>query len=109
MNDKSLPLALIALGSAWLLFDVGWIPDIDWIVAFALAGSGGLILLLDGLNARTLVKGPMLIAAGGAWLGYFRYGMRFSTLVPMLMIAQGSLMLAARALRPAPRTQVVNP
>ena len=96
MRDATLPVVLIAGGLAMLGWSYGWIPNWNTLVAVALVGAGIAILLLDGLTKKSLVAGPVLIAMGIAWYGYFDLGWRARLIVPLLMIFVGFMLLAAR-------------
>ncbi len=96
MRDATLPVVLIAGGLALLGWNYGWIPDWNTLVALALVGAGVAIMLLDGLTKQSLVAGPVLIAMGIAWYGYFDLGWRSRLIIPLLMIFAGLMMLAAR-------------
>jgi hypothetical protein len=41
MRDAGLPITLIIVGSAWLLWYFRLFPDIDWIIAAGLVAGGG--------------------------------------------------------------------
>ena len=96
MRDATLPVVLIAGGLAMLGWNYGWIPNWNTLVAVALVGAGVAIMLLDGLTKQSLVAGPVLIAMGIGWYGYFDLGWRLRLIIPSLMIFAGLMMLAAR-------------
>lgn len=96
MRTASLPVALIAVGVAWLLWHYRLFPDIDWIIALGLAGGGIAILALDGFTKSSIVAGPFMIAAGVAWLVHDRFRASWMVLLPSLLIVLGVLMLVAR-------------
>lgn len=96
MRNTGLPIALIAAGTVWLLFNLEWIPSMDWVITLVLAGSGVAILTLEGITKKSVVGGPLLIALGITWLLHFHYGVRWRFLVPALFIVAGLLMLIAR-------------
>lgn len=96
MRDSILPVALIAAGVAWLLFNLDWIPSFDWVVTLVLIGSGIAILILEGITKKSVVGGPLLIALGAAWLLHFHFDARWRILAPSLFIITGGLMLVAR-------------
>ena len=104
MRDATLPVVLIAGGLAMLGWNYGWIPDWNTLVAIALVGAGVAIMLLDGLTKQSLVAGPVLIAMGMGWYGYFDLGWRSKLIIPLLMIFAGLMMLAAR-FAPLPATK----
>ena len=96
MKDAALPLILIALGAAWLLNSLHWLPEVHWLWILGLAGTGLGILLLDGITKSSMVAGPVLILAGV--LSFFRQyhalGWRF--IIPIMLISIGVFMLVAR-------------
>jgi hypothetical protein len=96
MRNASLPVALIAVGIAWLLWHFRLFPDIDWIIALGLAGGGIAILVIDGFTKTSVVAGPFLIAAGIAWLVHDRFRVSLMVVIPSLLIVLGVLMLVAR-------------
>ncbi len=106
MRNATLPVILIAGGLALLGWNYGWIPNWNTLVAVALVSAGVAILLLDGLTKQSLVAGPVLIAMGIGWYGFFDLGWRARLIVPLLMIFAGFMLLAARfALLPASKRQ----
>jgi hypothetical protein len=96
MRGATLPVVLIAGGLALLGWNYGWIPDWNTLVALALVGAGVAIILLDGFTKQSLVAGPVLIAMGISWYGFFDLGWRSRLIIPLLMIFAGLMMLAAR-------------
>jgi hypothetical protein len=97
MRDAALPIMLIVLGAAWLLNSLHWLPDVQWLWILGLAGAGVAILGLDGITKSSVVAGPLLILAGilSFFHQYYALGWRF--IVPIMLIAAGSLMLIARS------------
>jgi hypothetical protein len=97
MKDAALPVILIVLGAAWLLNSLHWLPEIHWIWILGLVGAGIAILTLDGITKSSIVAGPLLILAGilSFFHQYYQLGWRF--IVPIMLIAAGLLMLAARS------------
>jgi hypothetical protein len=99
MKDASLPITLIVVGAAWLLWYYRLFPDLDWIIAGGLVAGGIAIFFLDGITKTSIVTGPFLIAAGVAWLLHDRWRASWFVLVPSLLILLGVLMLLARSPR----------
>jgi hypothetical protein len=96
MRDSVFPVALIAAGAVWLLFNLDWVPGFDWVVTLILIGSGVAIVILEGVTKKSLVGGPLLIALGATWFLHFHFGVRRRFLAPSLFIAAGMPMLLAR-------------
>jgi hypothetical protein len=96
MRNAGLPITLIVIGSAWLLWHFRLFPDIDWIVAVGLILGGIAILYLDGITKNSIVSGPILIASGIAWTLHDQWHVTWFVLMPMLLVLLGVLMLIAR-------------
>jgi hypothetical protein len=96
MRDAGLPITLIVVGSAWLLWYFRLFPDVDWIIAVGLVVAGIAILVLDGITKNSIVAGPLLIASGIAWALHDRWQVTWFVLLPSLLILLGVLMLIAR-------------
>ena len=96
MRDASLPITLIIVGSAWLLWYYRLFPDIDWIIAAGLIVGGMAVLYLDGITKKSIVTGPFLIASSISWALHDRWRVTWFVLIPMLLIFLGVLMLIAR-------------
>jgi hypothetical protein len=96
MRDAGLPITLIIVGSAWLLWYFRLFPDLDWIIAAGLVAGGVAILFLDGITKKSIVAGPFLIASGIAWALHDRWRVTWFVLLPTLLILLGALMLIAR-------------
>ena len=50
MRNTGLPITLIVVGSAWLLWYFRLFPDIDWIIAVGFVLGGSAVLYLDGMT-----------------------------------------------------------
>jgi hypothetical protein len=96
MRNASLPVTLIVVGAAWLLWYFRLFPDIDWVIAGGLVAGGIAIFILDRITKTSVVIGPFLIAAGIAWALHDRWRVSWFALVPALLILLGVLMLVAR-------------
>ncbi|QLG87323.1 hypothetical protein HQ393_03115 [Chitinibacter bivalviorum] len=102
MSDKGrggvwLPVALIVIGSGWLMHRLEIFPSVNWIVILALLVSGFAVLLLEGINKSSIVIGPMLIAGGVTTFFQQQYDLARSVQIPLLLILCGLLMLLARS------------
>jgi hypothetical protein len=96
MRDASLPVTLIVVGLAWLAWQFGWFPNVDWVIAAGLVAAGVAILIFDGLTKSSVVAGPLLIGAGIAYGLHLHYRISWSVLAPCLLVLLGVMMLAAR-------------
>ena len=96
MRDAVFPITLVAAGVVWLLYNLDWIPSYDWLVTLILVGAGVGIVVVEGINKKSIVGGPLLVAVGVAWFLHFYYGWRWRHLGPGLCIVAGLLMLIAR-------------
>ena len=96
MRDAALPVTLIIVGCAWLLWYFRLFPDFDWIIAAGLFAGGVAILFLDGVTKKSVVAGPFLIASGIAWALHEHWRVTWAVLIPSLLILLGVLMLVAR-------------
>ncbi len=96
MRDAGVPITLIVVGCAWLLWHYRLFPDIDWIIAAGLIVGGVFVLFLDGITKSSIVVGPFLIASGVAWALHDRRHVTWFVLIPTLLIVLGVLMLIAR-------------
>jgi hypothetical protein len=96
VKDAALPVLLISAGVIWLLFNLGLIPDRNWIVSGVLVGAGAALFVIDGLTKKTVAAGGGLIAAGIAWIAHFEFAVRWRMLAPSMLIVVGCLLLVAR-------------
>jgi hypothetical protein len=96
MRNASLPVTLIVVGAAWLLWYYRLFPDIDWVIAGGLVAGGIAIFVLDGITKTSVVTAPFLIGAGTAWALHDRWRVSWFVLIPALLILLGVLMLVAR-------------
>ena len=96
MRNAALPVTLIVLGVIGVVVYFGWLPDKDVITALGFVAAGVLILAMDGVTKSSVVLGPTLIAIGIMWWLHDQYRLRWSLLVPILLILIGALMLVAR-------------
>ena len=105
MNHKHKPVlvavCLIALGTAWLLNNLGVMPGVEWIWTLGLASVAVVIIGISGLDKLTVVVVPLLILASIA--SVLRQTGRLSANyeIPGLVIAAGLLVLVSH-LSPLP-------
>jgi hypothetical protein len=96
MRNAALPVTLIVLGAAGLVWYYGWFPDVESLTALGFVAGGVLVLVMDRITKSSIVLGPALIAIGaGIWL-HDAYRLRWSLLVPLFLILLGVLMLVSR-------------
>jgi len=95
-HDATTPILLIIGGLLLLAWNYGWLPERDALIGAAFAFAGVAVLVLDGLNRRTIVVAPLLMAFGLCWYGYFERGWPLRLILPWMMILAGVLMLIAR-------------
>ena len=91
------PLFLIIVGALWLLKSVDLFPSTANIIAFALATTGVLVFVFDGVNKQSIVSAPLLMYIGGALYAVNEEGWATSPLIALGMIVSGCLMLLARS------------
>jgi len=86
-------VAIIALGVAWLLNNVGVLPAVEWIWTLGLAVTGILIVAIGGLDKATVVVGPFLVI--GSFFSILRQTGKISISyeIPILVIIFGLLLL----------------
>lgn len=88
-------VAIMAVGIAWLLNNVGILPAVEWIWTLGLAVTGIMILAIVGLDKATAVIGPFLII--GSFFSILRQTGKLSINyeIPILVIILGLLLLIA--------------
>lgn len=94
---------LIVMGTGWLLTNLGFVPEINWLWTIGLAAIGVLAFWLSGFNKFSFVIGTFFIVAS------ILSGLRQMAIVttdievPVMVIISGLLLLIARLpLIPAP-------
>lgn len=97
MRNTFLPIALIVLGIGWLVNELNILPQVNWIVILGLIVGGMMILVLEGWNTSTVVKGPLLIAAGVVTFIHQQSQIAWGLLIAILLILAGALLLVARS------------
>jgi hypothetical protein len=96
MRDAALPVTLIVVGLAWLAWQLGWFPDVDWIIAVGFIVGGIAVLVIDGITKSSIVLGPFLAGVGIAWWLHDVERVRWAVLIPTLLVLLGALMLVSR-------------
>ncbi len=97
MRNSFFPIALIVIGGGWLLNELQLFPDANWIVILGLVCAGTLVLILEGFNTSSIVKGPLLIAMGVATYLHQHEGWNWRILIPSVLILAGVLLLIAHS------------
>lgn len=88
-------IAIMTLGIAWLLNNVGILPAVEWIWTLGLAITGILTIAIAGLDKGTVVVGPFLII--GSFFSILRQtgNISINYEIPILVIIFGLLLLVA--------------
>ena len=95
-TDAIVPILLIAGGAIWLLWSLGWVPDLRWVAGWVLIGAGVAVLVVDGFTKKAVIGGPFLATVGLLWFAHLEWRAPLRVLLPVALIALGLLMLAAR-------------
>ncbi len=95
-KDAAIPILLIAVGALWLLWSLGWFPDLRTIAGWTLIAAGVLVLAIDGITRKSVVAGPFLVALGLFWFAHLEWRLSFHTLTAAALMVLGVLMLVAR-------------
>jgi hypothetical protein len=89
---------VIALGTAWLLNTLNFIPGVDWLWTGGLGIAGILVLAINGINRFTFVIGPFLLITSVFSILRQTGRLRPNIEVPVLFIVFGVLLLLAMLL-----------
>src|SRR5438105_1812359 len=112
MNRKHKPIlvavCLIALGSAWLLNNIGVMPGVNWVWTLGLAAVAIVILPASGIDKLTVVIVPLLLLASIASVLRQTGRITGNYEVPGLVIAAGVLILISH-LSPLPPAAWLEP
>lgn len=92
-----LGLLLVAVGGGWLLGSLGFIPSVDWAWSLGLAVVGILAIVLSGFDKVSFVVAGFFSLA--SFLSVLRQAgvMKVEVEVPVLVLAAGLLLIAARS------------
>ncbi len=92
-----LGLLLVAVGGGWLLGSLGFIPSVDWAWSLGLAVVGFLAIVLSGFDKVSFVVAGFFGLA--SVLSVLRQAgvMKLEVEVPVLVLAAGLLLIAARS------------
>jgi drug/metabolite transporter (DMT)-like permease len=96
MKNTAAPLILVLFGIAWLLHELGWKIEWEILGAGALVIAGALVLILEGLTKSSVVNGPMLVFAGGAWYAHHERVFSWNLILPTALIVLGLCLVLSR-------------
>lgn len=90
------PILLITVGVGWLLTTLGIAPGIDWVWTLGIAVAGLLAFVAGGFDKVTFIVGTFFLIT--SFLSVLRQTQRITidVEIPILVIAAGVLLLAAR-------------
>lgn len=88
-------IAIIALGIAWLLNNLGVLPAIEWLWTLGLAVTGILFVVMLGFDKVTAVIGPFLVISAIFSILRQTGKITLNYEVPTLIIIFGVLLLVA--------------
>jgi len=95
-------VALVVLGSVWLLDALGVLEAFAWLWPLTLALAGVLVVILMGLDKGTAVIAPFLLAWAALTVAWRQELLSWTAGAAVLVILFGLLLLAAPLL-PLPR------
>ena len=96
MKNASFPVILVVLGVAWLVQEIGWIPDWHIVGALGLVAAGVVVLFAEGITKTSIVTGPMLMFAGAAWYGHDQRLLGWNVIAPLGLIVLGACLFVSR-------------
>ena len=96
MKNAAFPVILIVLGAAWLVQELGWIPDWHIVGAIGLVLAGIVVLVAEGPTKASVVSGPMLIFAGAAWFARDHRLIGWNVIGPLALIVLGICLFVSR-------------
>ena len=88
-------------GGAWLLNNLGVLPQVDWMWTGWTGVCGLLILVLGGMNKVSIVLGPFLLVVSVVSVFHRTGAIPDKVQIPALVIVFGALLLLA-VLLPVP-------
>lgn len=92
-----LGVLLIAVGGGWLLGSLGFIPTVDWAWSLGLAFVGVLAIVLSGFDKVSFVIAGFFGLASVLSVLRQMGGVKVDVEVPVLVLASGVLLIAARS------------
>lgn len=96
MKNAAFPAILIVLGVAWLVQELGWIPDWHIVGAIGLVVAGIVVLVAEGPTKTSVVSGPMLMFAGAAWYARDHRLIGWNVIAPLALIVLGVCLFVSR-------------
>lgn len=99
-QDRSsliLGVLLVAVGGGWLMSSLGFIPSVDWAWSLGLAVIGVLAIVLSGFDKVSFVIAGFFGLASVLSVLRQTGGLRLEVEVPVLVLAAGVLLIAARS------------
>ena len=101
-RQLAVPILITLVGTAWLLDVLDILPGVNWLWPIGLAAAGIVTVARGGINRRTVVIGPFLIAVSVCSVLRQTHRLPADQEVPILTIILGVLLLLARLLRLPP-------
>jgi hypothetical protein len=99
-----LGVLLVAVGGGWLLSSLGFIPSVDWAWSLGLAVVGVLAVVLSGFDKVSFVVAGFFVLASVLSVLRQMGIVNIEIEVPVLVLAAGLLLIAARSSAiPSPR------
>ena len=92
-----LGVLLVAVGGGWLLSSLGFIPTVDWAWSLGLAVIGVLAVVLTGFDKVSFVVAGFFLLASVLSVLRQMGVVKVEVEVPMLVLAAGLLLIAARS------------
>ena len=96
MKNVTFPVILVVLGVAWLVQEMGWIPDWHIVGALGLVAAGVVVLFAEGITKTSIVTGPMLMFAGAAWYAREQRLLGWNVIAPIGLIVLGVCLFVSR-------------
>jgi hypothetical protein len=88
---------LVAVGGGWLLSSLGVIPSVNWAWSLGLAGIGILAVVLSGFDKVSFVVAGFFCLASVLSVLRQMGVVKVEVEVPVLVLAAGILLIAARS------------
>lgn len=92
-----LGILLVAVGGGWLLSSLGFIPTVDWAWSLGLAVVGVLAIVLSGFDKVSFVIAVFFGLASVLSVLRQMGAVKMEVEIPVLVLASGVLLIAARS------------